>query len=104
MKIYLILFLFAFLLPLETQAKNHNKTITKKEFLDSQMKILEARFNAVDTNKDGKITPEEKKKFAEKINKQRLALLKKIDTNKDGKISKEEEKAYIEKNKKKVKK
>ena len=69
MKIYLILFLFAFLLTLETQAKNHNKTITKKEFLDSQMKILEARFNAVDTNKDGKITPEEKKKFAEKINK-----------------------------------
>ena len=56
MKIYLILFLFAFLLTLETQAKNHNKTITKKEFLDSQMKILEARFNAVDTNKDGKIT------------------------------------------------
>ena len=38
MKIYLILFLFAFLLTLETQAKNHNKTITKKEFLDSQMK------------------------------------------------------------------
>ena len=103
MRIYLILFIFTFLLASESQAKNHNKTITKKEFLESQMKILEARFNAVDTNKDGKITPEEKKKFAEKINKQRLALLKKIDTNNDGKISKAEEKAYREKMKKKPK-
>ena len=103
MKIYLILFLFACLLTLETQAKNHNKTITKKEFLDKNLKVLEARFDAVDENKDGKITPAERKKFAEKINKQRLALLKKIDTNNDGKISKAEEKAYREKMKKKPK-
>ena len=60
-----------------SNAKNHDKTITKKEFLDKNLKVLEARFDAVDENKDGKITPAERKKFAEKINKQRLALLKK---------------------------
>mgnify|MGYP002835973957 CR=1 FL=1 len=74
MKFFLVL-IFAFFISSISNAKNHDKTITKKEFLDSQMKILEARFNAVDTNKDGKITPEEKKKFAEKINKQRLLML-----------------------------
>ena len=102
MKFFLIL-MFALLVSSISNAKNHDKTITKKEFLDKNLKVLEARFDAVDENKDGKITPAERKKFADKINKQRLALLKKIDTNNDGKISKAEEKAYREKIKKKPK-
>ncbi len=102
MKLFLVL-IFAFFISSISNAKNHDKTITKKEFLDKNLKVLEARFDAVDENKDGKITPAERKKFAEKINKQRLALLKKIDTNNDGKISKAEEKAYREKMKKKPK-
>ena len=76
MKFFLVL-IFAFLISSVSDAKNHDKTITKKEFLDKNLKVLEARFDAVDENKDGKITPAERKKFAEKINKQRLALLKK---------------------------
>ena len=38
-----------------TNAKAEFKTITKKEFIDSNIKALEKRFDLVDTNKDGKI-------------------------------------------------
>ena len=44
MRIYLILFIFTFLLASESQAKNHNKTITKKDTkqikLRSNMNVL----------------------------------------------------------------
>ena len=101
MKLFLVL-IFAFFISSISNAKNHDKTITKKEFLDKNIKVLEARFDAVDENKDGKITPAERKKFAEKINKQRLALLKKSTPIMMVKSPKAEEKAYREKMKEKT--
>lgn len=69
------------------------KTITKKEYLDNNIKRLEQEFDAVDTNKDGKVTPEEQKAHKARIDEARKIdqeLGKLADTNKDGKISDEE--------------
>lgn len=69
------------------------KTITKKEYIDSNTKRLEQEFDRVDTNKDGKATPEEQKEFTKTIAEARKvdeALGKLADTNKDGKVSQEE--------------
>ena len=69
------------------------KTITKKEYIDSNTKRLEQEFDRVDTNKDGKATPEEQKEFTKTIAEARKvdeALGKFADTNKDGKVSQEE--------------
>ena len=69
------------------------KTITKKEYIDSNTKRLEQEFDRVDTNKDGKATPEEQKEFTKTITEARKvdeALGKLADTNKDGKVSQEE--------------
>ena len=69
------------------------KTITKKEYIDSNTKRLEQEFDRVDTNKDGKATPEEQKVFTKKVVEARKvdeALGKLADTNKDGKLSQEE--------------
>ena len=69
------------------------KTITKKEYIDSNTKRLEQEFDKVDTNKDGKATPEEQKEFTKTIAEARKvdeALGKLADTNKDGKVSQEE--------------
>ena len=76
------------------------KFITKKAFIDSNIEKLEQQFNAIDSNKDGKMTPAEERAYVQKVQKSRLlrrnlAIL--ADTNKDGKISKEEEKKLLTK-------
>ena len=79
------------------------KSFTKKQFIDRNMKILEKRFDQIDTNKDGKIDAKENKAWHQKIQKlrqQRIAQLKKADLNKDGQVSPEELKKFREKNKK----
>tara|TARA_B100000963_G_scaffold332322_1_gene323754 strand:+ start:7351 stop:7656 length:306 start_codon:yes stop_codon:yes gene_type:complete len=84
------------------------KTITKKEFLDANLKILEKRFNQIDTNNDKKIDSKENKAWrakvikarqerAKKLKKKSQELAKKIDTNKDGKITKKELEDYKKK-------
>ena len=90
-----------FILLLIAKSSAEFKTITKKEFLDNNIKLLEKRFDQIDTNKDQKIDAKENNAWVKKvmkarqdrakaIQKQRAELAKKIDTNKDGKISKEE--------------
>ena len=92
---------FIILILLSSQLNAEFKTITKKEFLDKNIKILEKRFNQIDINKDKKLDPNEQKAWANKvmkarqdqvnkIRKKRAELAKKIDTNKDGKLSKKE--------------
>ena len=76
------------------------KFITKKEFIDSNIKKLEQQFNAIDSNKDGKMTPAEERAYVQRVQKARLlrrnlAIL--ADTDKDGKVSKEEEKKLLTK-------
>lgn len=74
------------------------KFITKKEFIDSNVKKLEQQFEAIDSNKDGKMTPAEERAYVQKVQKARLLrrnLARLADTNKDGKISKEEEKKLL---------
>ena len=102
------------LIPLfSSQANAEFKTITKKEFLEKNLKILEKRFDQIDTNKDQKIDIKEneiwtkkvlkaRQERAKKLRKRSQELAKKIDVNKDGKISKKELENY--KNKLKIKK
>ena len=74
--------------------------VTKKKFIDDNIKKLEAQFDAIDTNKDGKITEAEDKayvKLMQEINNIRKEMSKLADTNKDGKITPEEQKALLEK-------
>jgi len=74
--------------------------ITKKKFIDDNIKNLEARFDAIDTNKDGKITEAEDKAYVKKMqeaNNIRKELSKLADTNKDGKITPEEQRTLLEK-------
>ncbi len=74
--------------------------VTKKKFVDDNIKKLEAQFDAIDTNKDGKITEAEDKayvKLMQEINNIRKEMSKLADTNKDGKITPEEQKALLEK-------
>lgn len=98
-------------LTIATFSSAEFKPLTKKEFLDRNLKALEKRFNQIDTNKDQKIDAKEneawrkkvleaRKKRLAQIQKQRQELRKKIDINKDGKLSKKE----IEDFKKKTKK
>lgn len=74
--------------------------VIKKKFIDDNIKKLEAQFDAIDTNKDGKITEAEDKAYAklmQEINNIRKEMSKLADTNKDGKITPEEKKALLEK-------
>ena len=89
-----------------TNVKAEFKTITKKEFIDRNIKALEKRFDLVDTNKDGKIDAKENKAYKQRIinarkeqAKRRAALAKEIDTNKDGKLSEAELKNFEKKRK-----
>jgi len=92
---YKILILFFSLLLLQIQANSaEEKSITKKQFIDSNLKKLEQQFDAIDTNKDGKMTEAEEKAYIKKIQEirqVRQALLKLADTNKDGKVTEEEQ-------------
>jgi len=92
---YKILILFLSVLLLNAQANSaEEKSITKKEFIDSNLKKLEQQFDAIDTNKDGKMTEAEEKAYVKKIQEIRQVrqnILKLADTNKDGKVTKEEQ-------------
>ncbi len=57
-----------------------------------QFDVIKDNFDKMDTNKDGKVTPEERDAWIEA---ERKALFDKIDTNHDGKVSPEEQAAYI---------
>jgi Ca2+-binding EF-hand superfamily protein len=97
-KIFLILFVSVVASIASLAAEK--KSITKKEFIDSNIKKLEQQFNAIDSNKDGKMTPAEERAYVQRVQKARLlrrnlAIL--ADTDKDGKISKEEEKKLLTK-------
>ena len=97
-KIFLILFISVVASTASLAAEK--KSITKKEFIDSNIKKLEQQFNAIDSNKDGKMTPAEERAYVQRVQKARLlrrnlAIL--ADTDKDGKISKEEEKKLLTK-------
>jgi len=97
-KIFLILFISAVASTVSLAAEK--KFITKKQFIDSNIKKLERQFSAIDSNKDGKMTPAEERAYVQKVQKARLlrrnlAIL--ADINKDGKISKEEEKKLLTK-------
>ena len=96
---YKILILTFSLLLLHTQANSaEEKSITKKQFIDSNIKKLEQQFDTIDTNKDGKMTEAEEKAYVKKIQEIRQVrqnLLKLADTNKDGKVTKEEQDAIL---------
>lgn len=95
MKIFINILIFSILISTNVNAEF--KSITKKEYLDRNLKALEKRFDLIDTNKDQKIDAKENEAWRQKIinarkaqAKKRAELAKKIDTNKDGKLSKEE--------------
>jgi len=95
MKIFVNILIFSILIS--SNANAEFKSITKKEYLDRNLKALEKRFDLIDTNKDQKIDAKENEAWRQKIinarkaqAKKRAELAKKIDTNKDGKLSKEE--------------
>ena len=97
-KIFLILFISAIASTASLAAEK--KFITKKQFIDSNIKKLERQFSAIDSNKDGKMTPAEERAYVQKVQKARLlrrnlAIL--ADINKDGKVSQEEEKKLLTK-------
>jgi len=76
------------------------KFITKKQFLDSNIKKLEQQFNQIDANKDQKITAIEERAYLKKIQESRMlraSLAKLADADKDGKITPEEEKNLLTK-------
>ena len=84
------------------------KSISKKKFLDTNLKILEKRFDQIDTNNDQKIDGKENEAWrkkvlkarqerAKKLKKKSQELAKKIDSNKDGKITKKELEDYKKK-------
>ena len=97
-KIFSILFISAIASTVSLAADK--KFITKKQFIDSNVKKLEQQFRAIDSNKDGKMTPAEERAYVQKMQKARLlrrnlAIL--ADINKDGKISKKEEEKLLTK-------
>ena len=96
---YKILILFFSILLLNAQANSaEEKSITKKQFIDSNLKKLEQQFDAIDTNKDGKMTEAEEKAYIKKIQEirqVRQALLKLADTDNDGKVTGEEQKKLL---------
>jgi Ca2+-binding EF-hand superfamily protein len=70
---------------------------------------LEKDFDSIDTNKDGKLSPDEMKAFGQKMREQHKAdgkgpnhgsPMSRLDANKDGKVSREEAKGHpmLEKN------
>ena len=84
------LILFFSIILLNSTANSADPTfITKKQFLDSNIKKLEQQFDEIDTNKDGKMTEAEEKAYIKKVQEIRQIrqnLLQLADTNKDGKI------------------
>lgn len=97
-KVFLFLFISAIASTVSSAAEK--KFITKKQFIDSNTKKLEQQFNAIDSNKDGKMTPAEERAYVQKVQKARLlrrSLAILADINKDGKVSKEEEKKLLTK-------
>ena len=97
-KIFLILFISAVASTVSLAAEK--KFITKKQFIDSNVKKLERQFSAIDSNKDGKMTPAEERAYVQKVQKaqllrRNLSIL--ADINKDGKVSREEEKKLLTK-------
>ena len=93
------LILFFSIILLNSTANSADPTfITKKQFLDSNIKKLEQQFDEIDTNKDGKMTEAEEKAYIKKVQEIRQIrqnLLQLADTNKDGKVSEEEQKALL---------
>ena len=78
--------------------KHEAKFITKKEFIERNLKQLEQRFDQIDTNKDGKMTAEEEKSFMKKVRQAQsdLKIIRNLmDENKDGKITPEEQKKLL---------
>jgi Ca2+-binding EF-hand superfamily protein len=96
---YKILILFFLILLLNAEANSaEEKSITKKQFIDNNLKKLEQQFDAIDTNKDGKMTEAEEKAYIKKIQEirqVRQALLKLADTDNDGKVTGEEQKKLL---------
>ena len=96
---YKILILFFLVLLLNAEANSaEEKSITKKQFIDNNLKKLEQQFDAIDTNKDGKMTEAEEKAYIKKIQEirqVRQALLKLADTDNDGKVTGEEQKKLL---------
>ena len=66
-KIFLILLVFGVASTALLAAEK--KSITKKEFIDSNIKKLEQQFNAIDSNKDGKMTTCRRKGICSKSSK-----------------------------------
>ena len=66
-KIFLILLVFGIASTALLAAEK--KSITKKEFIDSNIKKLEQQFNAIDSNKDGKMTPAEERAYVQRVQK-----------------------------------
>ena len=86
----------------------NSKVYQKKKFLDTNLKILEKRFDQIDTNNDQKIDGKENEAWRKKVLKARQErtkklkkksqeLAKKIDANNDGKITKKELEDYKKK-------
>ena len=97
-KIFCIIIILLLSSSLVIADKHEKKFITKKEFIEKNLKQLEQRFDQIDTNKDGKMTAEEEKAFVAKVKQARAdrqALLRLMDENKDGKITPEEEKKLL---------
>ena len=97
-KIFLILFISSVASTVSLAAEK--KFITKKQFIDSNIKKLERQFSAIDSNKDGKMTPAEERAYVQKVQKARLLrrnLAMLADINKDGEVSREEEKKLLTK-------
>ena len=97
-KIFLILFISAVASTVSLAADK--KFITKKQFIDSNIKKLERQFSTIDSNKDGKMTPAEERAYVQKVQKARLLrrnLAMLADINKDGEVSKEEEEKLLTK-------
>ncbi len=97
-KIFCIIIILLMSSSLVIADKHEKKFITKKEFIEKNLKQLEKRFDQIDTNKDGKMTAEEEKAFVAKVKQARAdrqALLRLMDENKDGKITPEEEKKLL---------
>lgn len=97
-KIFCIIIILLMSSSLVIADKHEKKFITKKEFIEKNIKQLEQRFDQIDTNKDGKMTAEEEKAFVAKVKQARAdrqALLRLMDENKDGKITPEEEKKLL---------
>ena len=97
--------LFATIILFSNNVFAEFKEISKKEFLESNLKALEKRFDQIDTNKDQKIDAKENEAWRQKvikarkeraaaIQKQHAEIRKKVDTKKNDKITKEEIEIY----------